>query len=153
MSQAHALRNLKSVLAGALLLLAISQTPAAHVGATSPLCFQHIGPQDKPMPEFCLVVSAATVREAPPRRSNVVVSAATRQRIVDTCATAAALPPDVPAGSYRVSMATAAAPVTCEVGPDAMRRVLDIVEADFGKRRQDLPDVLARLRLRLGAGR
>jgi hypothetical protein len=108
------------------------------------VCFEHIGLQGKPMPEFCV---AASQPAASTGRATVVVAPATVAKILSHCVHAPAVPAPSVAGVYRWT-SDGKSP-TGVIGPLTMLEIVNSIRTDAADRGQAVPEVIERLSLRL----
>lgn len=144
------LRKMRSLLlAGLVIFTAVAFTAQANASRPLSACFVHLGPQDKPMPEFCMVPKERPANEHKPDRPDVVLTANALQGVIDLCRRRQAPASEDLLGTYRVSTNGAKSGTVYTVGPKTMRELIGIVQGDFRRRGEVLPEILLRLQHRL----
>jgi hypothetical protein len=114
------------------------------------LCFEHVGLQGKPMPEFCIVSGARSGdHAASPPRPVLIVSDSTFDEVLRRCGTDRldAVPPQ--AGVYRWTRKDGES-ASGVVGPQTMKWIADKVRLDALRRDEAVPEVMLQLSRRLG---
>ena len=140
-------RCLRAFLLAATVLLA----PPAMSGTitTDSVCFEHIGVQDKPMPEFCITAAAPPGTAALAAHDSVVVDRHTVRRVIEVCAAAPMPGTAAVSGNYRANV-LGAIPRAFDVGPATMRTVLDLLSDHYSRIGKPPPEVLIQTMRRLG---
>lgn len=117
------------------------------VAANSPanrVCFEHIGLQEKPMPEFCV----DTVLPALGESDTVVVSAPTLASIHSLCERARGYNPVGDPGTYRWTVDRNSA-MGGVIGPPIMLQIVNAIRQDAADQGRLVPDFIVRLARRL----
>lgn len=117
------------------------------VAANSPVnrvCFEHIGLQGKPMPEFCVDTGLPASGE----NNTVVVSVATLASILSFCERARGYSPQGDPGTYRWTVERDLG-ISGVIGPQIMVQILDAIRQDAADNGRHVPDFIIRLARRL----
>ena len=132
------------------LVLGVALPAYASQAASHRVCFEHVGLQGKPMPAFCLARTARSGDQpSSPARPVLVVSASTFDDVFRRCSTDRFDPASPQAGVYRWTR-DGSETASGVVGPQSMRWIADRVRQDAIRRGEAVPEVVLRLRRRLG---
>jgi hypothetical protein len=138
----HRCAQIAMAVLAAIVPVAMGASPAP-VGR---ICFEHIGLQGKPMPEFCVATRPAT--ESPPHEV-VLVSEPALARIVSICTAPEGPVTPMGPGYYRWFSDSTHGSTQGVVGPGDMRAIVAELRSDMRLRGTAVPDIVERLASRL----
>lgn len=114
--------------------------------AAERFCFIHVGPEDKPMPEFCVVTHDSYIDNS--MRPQIIISKRAFDTIFQICMDPGAHETRIINGLYTAKLDSNQLSQT--VGPYTILKVTEIIRKDRLVENMPMPDVIIRLRYRLG---
>jgi hypothetical protein len=112
------------------------------------ICFIHVGPQDKPMPEFCVVIHSSRTNHENPIRPEIIVSPLTLDSIFHRCIDPESKATRLTTGVYSVEVDSER--LFQLIGPSTMLKISESVRKDRLLDDKPIPDVIIHLQRRLG---